>query len=291
MIRAEAEPAALPLDADLLCCHCQHNLRGVPSSRCPECGSPFDRARTLAPVVPWEHRHYIGRLLAYARTVRLVTFQPGGLLPADTITRRAAARFRDCTVWLVFVTLCGGAVAWRMHPRVVTRPFRGFSAFPLWDELLPNGPFFAAALVATLLWLFAVAALASSFFLINRDPLARQDRALALSHYALAPLAWLPPMALTTGGVRSIGLLFPSYLVGTHRAFDAIVLGLTCCLSAPFIAYWGITLRLLYRATGSGARTAIAALLLPPLWLFFAAFIFFAVEFAMNYLALLSIRA
>src|SRR5205085_658659 len=49
-------PAPIPLDADLLCGHCAHNLRGVTSERCPECGRRFDRSRIVTAVVPWELR-------------------------------------------------------------------------------------------------------------------------------------------------------------------------------------------------------------------------------------------
>ena len=69
-------PPVLPLDADLLCGHCLHNLRAVPSDRCPECGRRFDRSRILLPNIPWEQRRYIGRFRAYWRTVRLITFRP-----------------------------------------------------------------------------------------------------------------------------------------------------------------------------------------------------------------------
>src|SRR5438309_5444052 len=99
-------PPVLPLDADLLCGHCLHNLRAVPSDRCPECGRRFDRSRILLPNIPWEQRRYIGRFRAYWRTVRLITFRPAKLAAVDdAVTVPAARSFRRWTIVLLFVTL------------------------------------------------------------------------------------------------------------------------------------------------------------------------------------------
>src|SRR6266513_2117893 len=106
----------LPLDADLLCGHCSHNLRGVPSDRCPECGTRFDRSRILLPNIPWEQRRYIGRFRAYWRTVRMITFRPARLAAVDdAITLPAARSFRRWTIVLLFLTLLTPLLLWRIQ--------------------------------------------------------------------------------------------------------------------------------------------------------------------------------
>src|SRR5438105_8656859 len=88
---APADMAALPLDADLLCGHCSHNLRGVPSDRCPECGTRFDRSRLLTSAVPWEARRVLGGFRAYWATVgRLILWRR--LAPLTTAVSLPAAR-------------------------------------------------------------------------------------------------------------------------------------------------------------------------------------------------------
>src|SRR5689334_1075631 len=134
----------LPLDADLLCGRCGHNLRGVPSDRCPECGRRFDRARIVLPNVPWEQRRQIGYVRAYCRTVRLITFRPAKLAAArDAVSLGAARSFRRWTLALLFLTFLTPLVLWRIAPEALAvHPGSAYEAaaplIPL--AMLPDPP-------------------------------------------------------------------------------------------------------------------------------------------------------
>jgi len=44
-ISTDPVPRHGPFDVDILCPHCDYNVRGTPEDRCPECGRHFDRSR------------------------------------------------------------------------------------------------------------------------------------------------------------------------------------------------------------------------------------------------------
>jgi hypothetical protein len=286
-------PTPVPLDADLLCGHCFHNLRGVPSNRCPECGTPFDRSRILLPTVPWEQRRLRGRLRSYWRTVGVVTFRPGRLaaLAEHDITLSAAKVFRRWTASLLFLTLLAVLLAWRFYPAFFIAPYNWNAPEPI--VFLPDLPrpsrsvlntwFFATAIVTLLLSVIAITGVAAYLFHPPRLPMARQRHGIALSYYATAPLAWLAPLAALAAGslfwLRAIFNGFGWLPVIVASLYDSTIV---FCLLSP-LAWWWVTIRLLFAATGSRRRSSIAAIVLPALWLLLPAITFVALEVLVNY--------
>src|SRR2546429_4558238 len=98
----------LPTDnsTDLICPECGYDLRAIDSGRCPECGTPFDRATATRSTIPWANRQTIGRVRGYWRTVWLATARARELSVEVTrpVSWREAQRFRLITVCLASIT-------------------------------------------------------------------------------------------------------------------------------------------------------------------------------------------
>lgn len=78
---ARVPPAEFPEDEfPIFCPQCHYLLRGLPDSRCPECGEPFDRGRLLVDqyVREWDHhlwkRGGVGRRAGGLAAATLVLF-------------------------------------------------------------------------------------------------------------------------------------------------------------------------------------------------------------------------
>src|SRR4051794_26198974 len=99
------EAASVSSEPDLLCGACGYNLRGVPSDRCPECGRHFDPNHSIANLIPWEQRRYIGRLGAFWRTA-WISSQPRRLVTyMDWPMSRSAARMFH--FWVIMIAAAG----------------------------------------------------------------------------------------------------------------------------------------------------------------------------------------
>jgi hypothetical protein len=285
----------VPLDADLLCGHCSHNLRGVPSDHCPECGTPFDRSRILLPNIPWEQRRYLGHFRAYWATVRLITFRPAKIATdADAVTLRAARSFRRWTIALLLVTSIVPLILWRLQPQTLSispnSPYEMPLVIPapvlpeLPDELR-NGWFLGTSIFALALWLIAITGVVGYFFHPRRQSPARQKRGVALSYYALAPLAWVAPLGALAGLILWLMLHWTTPNWGFYAVAAVYGTIAVLCALAPIAWLWS-TLRLLASSTDSHCRALIAAPLLPMLWILLAIGIFFGLQFLVNYVAL-----
>jgi hypothetical protein len=277
----------IPLDADLLCGHCAHNLRGVPSSRCPECGQPFDRSRLLTGAIPWEARRARGRFRAYWATVRRVTLWPrrGGPL-SDEVSLPAARSFRLWTVLLVFLTLWLPLLAWvQRHGWKASRP----GAFLLvtnrptiedFSNLVSNPWFFLCATASLALWLIAVTGLPTLFTYSRGSQRAEMNLAWAL--YACAPLAHLPPLVLLLAGALAIEVRFDNVrpLFWTGAAVTALLVLLILLLPLVWLITTGFIIAC---TTTSKRRTVIAFLTLPLFWVVLAALTFGGIAFVVGY--------
>ncbi len=182
---------------EVLCPACQYSLRGIESDRCPECGTHIDRALLFAGQIPWIYRGVIGSLPAYWRTVWLVVCSPAKV--ANVIHRpvsyRDARLFQHATVLLASIPAmafvnCGLSETELFH-------VRAFSAHPL-GWLLELG---LLPVICFALWLFLLTATgAPAYFFHPRSiPVEQQNRAIALSYYASAPLALTPILAALIG--------------------------------------------------------------------------------------------
>ena len=240
------------LGENLFCPACGYNLRGTQSARCPECGLAVDRAMP-ASRIPWVHRRTIGRWRAYWRTSWLVMSHPARIAGemGRPVSLSDARRFRHLTVLLGFVPLAAWSYWLAEHELHFS-----ISLVPPFD-LGWILDYVAIATAAFSLWLFVlmVSGAASYFFHPRALPVARQNRAVALSYYACAPLAWLFVPATIL-----LGALLPFEEIGGFRhnvvAWCVVMAG----AAALFIllSFWIGTLRLLRYATGCGPTRVIA---------------------------------
>jgi hypothetical protein len=231
---------AVALDDDLLCGGCGQNLRGVAADRCPECGQRFDRSHLISSVIPWETRHYTGRLIGFAKTVWLVTFRPSLLVYADAgqITLRAARRFRLWVVVLLFAATFGPGLGWFLSRPA--RPPVGYFAGGIQNGEMPDNLyrlfetpwFFFTSAVAWLLMLAAITGSGSLFFAPRRLGPDRQRRGAAVSLYTSALLLW---------GIVLIPLVVfsrtPGEWISTWEA-NSIVAMLGFYITLTFVTGW-----------------------------------------------------
>lgn len=274
----DARLKGLAAHDDLFCPGCGYDLRGsIGSGRCPECGLAIDRATGVSRI-PWAHRRRIGRVRAYWRTVWLATFRIRQL--GDEVNRAVnyhdAQRFRLVTVVIATLAAVGvlaAAAAAGGGVEELANVLPSESSFWAPDEIAPGAfdaflPWVASALMppvlplAILLFFLLLTGVASYWFHPRSLPVVAQNRAVALSHYACAPLVflWLPAV------VTSAILLAPKELT-VSRIY--LLLGFIDLLLVPLIpiACYVVTLRLLRLATGARVRRMIlAACVIPASW-------------------------
>jgi hypothetical protein len=252
------------------CPSCDYDLRGLSSDRCPECGLRIEDVAVFA--VPWERRQEMGRMRAFARTVRLAIFSPAKLAraAAGPVNGPAARRFG---VWVAVLSAVPAilfliATEWHLGgtgfidllgedlTKWNVRESRGWEPVMIWSAgatlvpILPIGLIIAFLLEpgASRVWFGA-----------NHLSAERRERARILSTYACAPLALL-----------AIPAVFFAALAGLNQAdfadqgFWPQITLLAACLgigTAAFIlgAWWWSTLRILSRATHCGLGRCIAA--------------------------------
>jgi len=172
----------------LHCPDCGYNLFGIASDRCPECGLSIDRSILGESRLPWNHRQSIGRVRAFLRTVVLATFRPRKI--AQEINRPV-----DYAGALKFRRIC---LAVAMLPILVAIPAM------IWgSDLRMDWPQRVGLAVvcgfSTWLYLLCITGLPSLFFHPNTLSTLRQNRAVALSFYAAAPLTWMLLPAILFG--------------------------------------------------------------------------------------------
>jgi hypothetical protein len=239
-----------PLPADLYCPECGYNLRGLTSRRCPECGLSLEHIEALGTQIAWVHRRAIGTFRSYWRTARDTTFRGRRFLRGipPFVEYKHAQRFRYVTIMTLSITaLCvyGSYCIANSDVR---------------QDLVLNGWYRAVQFLAGVLALAALSGLPSYLFHPRHLSPEQQNRAIAMSYYACAPLAfvaWTLPM-------YALGVLLA---MADGWAYDSPPwLALTVTASA-FILWWLHLVRLgrtlLHRRW---ARIRVA-LLVPVLWL------------------------
>lgn len=280
------ESTASQSPTEFFCPECGYDLRAITSERCPECGLAIDRASMSVSRIPWSHRKEIGGFRAYWRTSLLAVSRPKRI--AEEMSRPVsyadAQRFRHMTVLLAWLPIAG----WIVALMVINREY-----FPIslaagerlgWCMEIAT---YLAGLFA--IWLFLLMASGASSFFVHpkRLPVVLQNRAIALSFYAAAPLAWLwvPAVFLAIAALifsadwSQHGFGFTLGMVATLSAVMlAVVLVILCWLHAA---------ELVQRTTQAGKFTRIAHFLLQPIEWAIAAAIALLVPMAVVYVSLM----
>jgi hypothetical protein len=184
-------------ETELYCPECGYDLRRLGSPRCPECGHEIDRTQLGQSVVPWVQRESVGAYRAFWKTVYLASFRPKFL--AREMSRPArfgdAVKFRRLVVLHALVPM--GIVATVLYVITLYESRLGTGYLHLWTSRDVPGSLVQLLSIPVLwvcigLWLFAITGLASYFFHPGSLTVVRQNRAVALSYYACAPLAYMP---------------------------------------------------------------------------------------------------
>jgi hypothetical protein len=193
-----AEP--VPDEFDLLCERCGYSLIGLSSDQCPECGTRFNPNDLPLARVPWLYRARLGRVKAYARTIRAILSHPAAfaaeICRPVRISAADALSFRRFTIrivwWLGAFALAAwlaAAVSWDVQ-RV-----GGWQRIPRRQmlEMLVIGVASCGLLVG--LWVFLWLATDLPTFIWRGLPANPRDLA-PLHHYACAPLVLIPAAAV-----------------------------------------------------------------------------------------------
>ena len=264
------------------CPRCGYDLRTLTGPTCPECGAECDPQAMRLSRVPWLFRR-VGWFRALRRTVWAVSVRPArfSLEMERPVDLREALRFRRTIVWLTFWTLpvLTGSCFFIAGDRWYSMRLTEFML-----ELLgwPVAAAVAAGCVA-LSWLFfyALTGVHTYWCHPRRLPIEQQNRALALSYYACAPLALLVLgmpvlvlgcMALVAGPIRGLwedlwlGWRDPwSWVVPLLGAAPAIVGG--AMVFVAMIAFWRACLSMARHAAGRGRIGLIVmGAALPVIW-------------------------
>jgi hypothetical protein len=285
-------PAVADDDA-LHCPACDYDLRALTGGRCPECGLAIDRAALSQSQIPWSHRGRIGRFRAYRKTVWMV-FRHPKKVAADVsrpVSLDDARRFRRVTVLSTFLPLLGlglwGYFAalheWLHGQKTGNGDGVYFTGIHARIPVAPSGRTLGwvvegigVAFAALCLWLFlmAVTGVAGYFFHPRALSTVRQNRAVALSYYACAPLAWTFIPALTMAGIILLAL---TNFADTDNGFRLIVLGNITwyvVVGIQLASWWRCSMSMLRHTTRcSGIRVAALGLSLPVFWAVLAALI------------------
>ncbi|MCH8804790.1 MAG: hypothetical protein IH986_01720 [Planctomycetes bacterium] len=204
------------MSSDLYCPDCGYNLRGLPAVRCPECGLSVE-ALIAEPGIPWVRRHELGWFRAYWKTVWTVTFRHKRF--AREILRPVsyadAQRFRWVTIVHAYVPLLASlGLGYFFGPEEVAE-------FP--DTVKPWKIWIVAA--ALLLFFIAATGVPSYFFHPRRLPVELQNRAVAMSYYTSAALAWMFVSPLVSGiGLALEGAVGETVVLAVHLVAASVVL-------------------------------------------------------------------
>ena len=295
MDSASPQPVAIDNTAaeDLFCPACGYSLYGIASNRCPECGLTIDRSAAAMSRIPWSHRARIGRFRAYWRTNMMAILRPGRL--ADEIRRpvdfRDAQRFRHVTVLLAWAPL----VALGTWGYLSVIDVRAAPSVPPEDRLGWVLEVVALVSAAFSLWLFLLTGTGagSYFFHPRRLPVSCQNRAIALSYYACAPLAWLwLPCGLTALVAAVVSQPWGEHGFGATIG-ESAWLGALLLVTLIVLAGYVRTIQLMLRTTQGGVlRTLALAAYLPTAWAALCCIILLAIPAAVAFcsLVILSLR-
>lgn len=286
--------------ATLLCAGCGYDLRGSPGERCPECGLVIDRSGAGESRIAWMHRRRIGRVRAFWKTVAFASGRPQKFAAevARPVRFRDAVVFRRIVALLAFVPMAAllvfayvklydakTGIRWLDVPRWPDN-------MSIWDagtpgELVAEGVTLASLLSGLWLFLLGAAGMPSYFCHPRSLPIVQQNRAIAVSYYACAPLATWPAMALLLCIAEAIRRATETNIRGPHNAaFIVMAFAIFGTVTTILLAWWNAG-TIAARATNRGSLTAWnVRLLLPVMWALLAGLCLVAVPAIVAWLCL-----
>jgi hypothetical protein len=290
-------PARPPIAQDIFCQNCGYNLRTLTSDRCPECGRSLEGLRDTVSHIPWAHRKELGRFQAYWKTVWFVMFQQKKFCEemARPVSYADSQRFRTMTILFVFVSIVASTVAAYIFypPGSAQNATFSFTTFgPTTGSSLPELAYadiwpIAILCLCCLLYLFAATGAPSYFFQPRSMTTEMQNRAIALSYYACAPLSLVFVLMLFIPSLVPLiefmcdtvgGAMFPRLSLSTDDqvAIVAILLG------AVILIWWIQLVRVGWRVMRNLKRRAlIIAICVPLLWLILGFLCFVVLPFVL----------
>lgn len=260
-----------------------YDLRGLAGDACPECGIKVDRTLLEKSSIHWVHREGLG-LGAFWKTAMRATFKTElfSMEIARPVSLTDARKFRRLVVWIL--TLVGSLYA--IFLALMVEDFRD----PM-DQTWAIRPLVTAvfALMGVgLIWLFLIVwtGLHMVWFHPKALSVEQQNRAVALSHYACAPLLWLVFSAV------AIGLAIIAGLAADKSGIDglywvSLALGIPGGLSVflTVAAFLFVCARMAQHTSNrTGVTRLMLWLVLPVLWLLWGAVIFFVLPVVGMYL-------
>ena len=260
-----------------------YDRRGLAGDACPECGVKIDRTLLEKSSIHWVHREGLG-IGAFLKTAMRATFKTEFfcLEIARPVSLIDARKFRRRVVWIL--TLVGSlyAILLAMMVEDLRDPIDLTWAIRPWVTVL------FALMVAGLIWLFLIVwtGLHMAWFHPKALSIEQQNRAIALSHYACAPLLWLFFSAV------AIGLAILAGLIADESGIDGLywvsfAFGMPGGLSV-FLAVAAFLFVCARMAQHTSNRTGVTRLMLwlilPVLWLLWAAVMFFVLPVVGMYL-------
>jgi hypothetical protein len=250
-----------PMTQDQFCIRCGYNQRGVEAERCPECGVLLADSPASPVRLPWAHRRHIGLLPAYWRTAWQVIFRTKKICAEmeHPVSYADARRFWIMTLaqaWLPFVVGVG-LMFFAVHIRD-SRWQRDYQ--DLFISVYVPVPVVWVGLLGLLLF-FALATGAPSYFGQNRRLSVReQNRAIALSYYASAPLALMPLLLLLAGVTMVLDHSLRQLAFGIAAVEGLVFL-------AMVVLWWICSISIPARTARRGWKMTLAmALGLPVMW-------------------------
>jgi hypothetical protein len=244
----------------VVCPKCGYNLHALTSDRCPECGVAVDLEALSRQHLPWVYRKEKGRGHAFWHTVWMMTFRRKRLRneSAHPVSYPASQSFRWTLIGHLYAILLVATVfTIAIGDRSRLDPLE-FEKGAGWFGLIGSTALVHLWIVG---YLAAITGLPSYFFHPSHMSIERQNRAIALSYYTAAPLAWLLPAAALFG----TGLFIRSECPG--HILEPILLIAAGALAVLALLSWPLGLRFLAHATLTPGKSGKITLLLPLLWL------------------------
>lgn len=254
----------VPAEYDVFCEACGYSLIGIAADRCPECGAAYDPAALPFARVPWLHRRRLGRTRAYWSTVGMVLRRPRRfaeeLCRPVRVSAADAASFRALTIRIAAVSV---ALAAAGITAVVIAAWPGGAVLaPGWWAAVAG--FVVLAFVSTTVFLRLATDMPT--FIWRGLPSRPPTELAPVHHYASAPLALMPALALVAVAAWSVFVSSPDESVARlcQRVVGAGAFGVV------FVS-WRVALQLMSAVTGSGRRRVVLlSLYLPVHWLMMA---------------------